>query len=239
MTVGVLLVAGVGSRLRPLTDDRPKALMDVGGETILHRAVRLLREAGIARFVVATGYREDAVRAALDPLGIDVTYCPNPRFDATQNSVSLALCEDAIGDHDFVKLDGDVVFQRPVIERLLASHADLAVAVDRKATLADEEMKVLVEDERITAFGKHLDPRAAAGESIGIERVARAMKGSLFAAMRAAIDQGRTGEYYEKYYDDLVRGGLRAELVDVTDLAWTEVDTLDDLVRARSLVASW
>ena len=58
----VLLVAGIGSRLRPLTDDRPKALVDIGGETILGRAVRLLGEHGVERLVLATGYREDAVR---------------------------------------------------------------------------------------------------------------------------------------------------------------------------------
>ena len=61
----VLLVAGIGSRLRPLTDDRPKALMDIGGETILGRALRILGQHGVERIVLATGYREDAVRAAL------------------------------------------------------------------------------------------------------------------------------------------------------------------------------
>jgi NDP-sugar pyrophosphorylase family protein len=63
--VAVLLCAGWGSRLRPLTDDRPKALMDVGGETILHRAARLLIAAGVKELVIATGYRADAGRHAL------------------------------------------------------------------------------------------------------------------------------------------------------------------------------
>ncbi|RYE80403.1 MAG: hypothetical protein EOO74_02190 [Myxococcales bacterium] len=78
--VGVILVAGVGSRLRPLTDDRPKALVEVGDETMLGRAVRLLLEHGVRELVLATGYREDAVRAARHrhrrggtPAGISVT----------------------------------------------------------------------------------------------------------------------------------------------------------------------
>jgi NDP-sugar pyrophosphorylase family protein len=64
-TAAVILVAGVGSRLRPITDDRPKALVDLDGETILGRAIRLLAEYGVRKVVLATGYREDAVRAAL------------------------------------------------------------------------------------------------------------------------------------------------------------------------------
>src|SRR4051812_17094671 len=102
-TAAVILVAGIGSRLRPITDDRPKALVDIGGETILGRAVRLLANYGVRRLVLATGYREDAVRAAMQALrpelrGIEaVEYCRNPAFDRTQNSVSLALCRSKLG----------------------------------------------------------------------------------------------------------------------------------------------
>ena len=64
--VAILLVAGVGSRLRPLTDDRPKALVEVApGETILGRAVRLLVASGVTEIIAVTGYRDDAVRAAV------------------------------------------------------------------------------------------------------------------------------------------------------------------------------
>src|SRR5688572_11526291 len=95
--LAVILVAGVGSRLRPLTDDRPKALVDIGGETILGRTVRLLSEHGVTRIVLATGYREDAVKASLANAPVEVTYCSNAKYDSTQNSVSLSLCEDAVG----------------------------------------------------------------------------------------------------------------------------------------------
>ena len=84
----VILVAGLGSRLRPLTDDRPKALMDLGGETILGRALRLLRSAGVHDIVLATGYRADQIQSALSRSGIAATMIENPAFDTTQNIVS-------------------------------------------------------------------------------------------------------------------------------------------------------
>ena len=102
--VAVLLVAGVGQRLRPLTDDRPKALVDVGGETILGRATRLLLAAGVRELVLATGYREDAVRAAMSSCPVPVTFVRNDAFDRTQNAVSLFLCREAVSKY----LDRDI-----------------------------------------------------------------------------------------------------------------------------------
>lgn len=237
-SVAVLLCAGVGSRLRPLTDDRPKSLVAVGPEPILVRAVRLLVELGVRELVVATGYREDAVRSALAAAPVPVHCCPNDAYDRTQNSVSLALCERAIAGRGFYLLDGDVLFHRDIVARLAASEADLAVAVERRDDLGDEEMKVLVEAGGIRAFGKGLEPRASFGESIGIARVGDRVVSSLFHALRRAIDGGRTGLYYEDVWNELLRERLHAEAVDVTDLPWIEIDTPEDLARARDLVES-
>ncbi|HEY4107224.1 MAG TPA: phosphocholine cytidylyltransferase family protein [Polyangiaceae bacterium] len=235
----MILVAGVGSRLRPITDDRPKALVDLGGETILGRAVRLLAEYGVRKVVLATGYREDAVEHAMRDAPLLVEYCKNPAFDRTQNSVSLNLCRDSVGSDAFFKLDGDLVFQRQVLERLDASAADLAVAVDAGRMLDAEAMKVSAVGNRISAFGKGIALDASAGESIGIERVAARLTRSLFAALERVIAGGETGLYYEDIYSRLIAAGrLEAEAVAVADLGWTEVDDFSDLERARELVRS-
>ncbi|MEO6601826.1 MAG: phosphocholine cytidylyltransferase family protein, partial [Polyangiaceae bacterium] len=232
-----------GSRLRPITDDRPKALVDIGGETILGRTVRLLASYGVRKIVLATGYREDAVRAAMNALRLDnpgieaVEYCRNPEFDRTQNSVSLALCRSAVGIDAFFKLDGDVVFQRQVLERLDASSSELAVAVDSGRMLDAEAMKVTVSGVNIAAFGKGIALSESAGESIGIERIRGKASTTLFESMDVAIGGGETGLYYEDFYSRLIaRGDLSAEAVPVADLPWTEVDDFSDLERARQLV---
>ena len=236
-TVAVILVAGVGSRLRPITDDRPKALVDLGVETILGRAVRLLTDYGVGKIVLATGYREDAVRTAMQGASPTVLYCRNPEFDRTQNSVSLALCRNALADGAFFKLDGDVVFGRQVLERLDASSSELAVAVDAGRMLDAEAMKVTVSGSDIRAFGKGIELAASAGESIGIERILASAAAPLFDALDAAIAGGETNLYYEDIYSRLIAAGrLRAQAVSVGDLPWTEVDDFADLERARELV---
>jgi choline kinase len=233
----VILVAGVGSRLRPLTNDRPKALMDLGGETILGRALRLLRSAGVRDIVLATGYREDQIRALLRELGIAATIVENPQYETTQNSVSLALCRNALSGKSFFKLDGDVVFQPAVLTRLQSSDAELAVAVDSARAMDAEAMKVRVDGGEIRSFGKSIPLREAAGETIGIERLTRASGAQVFAAIQAGIEAGKRDRYYEDFYSELTEiGALRAAAVEVGDLPWSEVDTFEDLERARRSV---
>jgi choline kinase len=235
----VVLVAGQGTRLRPLTEDRPKALVEVHGETVLGRATRLLAAAGVRRLVVATGYRADAIHTALAGCPLEVVTCHNPEFSTTQNSVSLHLCAEALRGLGFFKLDGDVLFRPEVLSRLDAVGAPLAVAVHRRGDLGAEEMKVLVDPAGcITAFGKELSPRESAGESIGVERVDAAVSPALFDALAKAYAEGRVDPYYEALYGELIDAGVLARLVDVTDLPWTEIDTLEDLAHARKLAAS-
>jgi choline kinase len=238
--VAVILVAGIGSRLRPLTDDRPKALVQIGSETILGRAVRLLHAHGVERIVLATGYREDAVRRALEGAPVELAFCPNPRFDVTQNSVSLWECEREVRGASCFKLDGDVVFQPEVLERLDASAAPLAMAVDRTRRTDAEAMKFRADDAgRILELGKHLPLDRASGESIGIERMSREAVATVFDGLGAAVARGRTDLYYEDVYSELIAAGrLAAGAVDVGDLPWTEIDDHADLARARTLLGA-
>ena len=235
----VLLVAGVGSRLRPITDSRPKALAPVGDETILGRAVRLLLDFGVSRLVLATGYREDAVQAALGGLACEVVLCRNPRYDSTQNSVSLALCREAVGGRSFFKLDGDVVFDPEVLERIAAGGGELSAGVDSNRMLDAEAMKVVVSGERIVRFGKGVPLAESHGESIGIERVGASASGKLFVALDERVRAGVTDLYYEDVYSQMIeRGELQATAADVSGLRWTEVDTFEDLETARALFAA-
>jgi choline kinase len=169
---------------------------------------------------------------------VKVTFCHNPEFASTQNAVSLHLCRPAVGDRAFLKLDGDVLFHPAIVERLTSSTAPLAAAVEKRDDLGEEEMKVLVDGDRIRAFGKHLSTSQAYGESIGIERLSSAAAGAVFDALAAASAAGRTNLYYEDVYGELVSNGLDARAVDITDLPWIEVDTPDDLARARVKVSA-
>lgn len=238
-SLAVLLCAGIGSRLRPLTDDRPKSLVEVGGEPILLRAVQKLVAHGVSELIIASGYREDALRRALESSPIPVHFCRNEAYESTQNSVSLSLCEELIGGRSFYLLDGDVLFHPDILARLDAQGADLTVAVERRDDMGDEEMKVLASGEgRVRAFGKELDPEASFGESIGIARIGERATSPLFEHLSRAIEAGDTNLYYEDVFNHVIETGLLVAMADVTDLAWIEVDTPEDLARAEALKES-
>jgi choline kinase len=235
--VAVILAAGVGSRLRPLTNDRPKALVPVGGHTILLRAVSALVDVGIEKLVIATGYREDAIARAVSSLPIEVVLCPNQEYETTQNSVSLALCRSELEGFGFFRLDGDVLFEPEILARLAAVDAPLVAAVDGGRTLDAEAMKVRLEkvNSRVSAFGKDIPLSESAGESIGIERVSAEASVGLFEALDEARAAGETHLYYEDVYSRLIPAGLEVGVADVTGLRWCEVDCADDLVEAERL----
>jgi choline kinase len=236
-----LLVAGIGQRLRPITNDRPKALVPVGKETIVGRSIRILLAHGVEELVFATGYCEEAVREATKALPARVYYCFNEAFDRTQNSISLMHCEKAVAGRSFYKLDGDLLFHSEVLGRLDKASLPLAVAVDAKAKLGDEEMKVMLRHgtPEISAFGKGLVPKNCYGESIGIERIGESIVSTLFDALRSAQSAGKTNLYYEDVYSELIGAGqICAQAVDVGDLGWAEVDTKQDLAVAEGLVVS-
>src|SRR5688572_7184375 len=93
----VLLVAGMSSRLRPLTNELPKCLLEVAGAPILRRCVESLRAAGIAELVVVTGFQEAKIRAALPAwFPGPITYRRNETYEQTQNGASLLCARDLV-----------------------------------------------------------------------------------------------------------------------------------------------
>ncbi len=234
----IVLAAGVGSRLRPLTDHAPKCLVSVGAESMLSRAARLLAEAGAAELIVSTGYRDDAVREALRDAPLPVRFAHNEDYATTQNVVSLARAlAHAPDDRDVVKLDGDLVFEPAVLSRLLGADGDACAALEDGEAPPEEAMKVVLRGGRITRFGKGIAPVDAAGESIGMERFTARVVPSLKRVIADAVSAGRTDLYYEDVYNDLLDAGLAMGVARVGALRWCEIDDHDDLDAARRLFA--
>jgi len=237
----VILAAGVGSRLAPLTNDRPKVLVEVGGRSFLFRQLDLLARAGIASedVVVVGGYRIDRLRDELARGGYRCTVVFNDHFDTWNNFYSVGVARDALAGHDFLQLDGDVLLDEQVLPRVIAAPGDAVLAVDQRPELDDETMKVqLGDDGRIVAISKQLDPAACAGEYIGVTKLSATAAARVFAELATFPDENLTHEYYEGAFDRLSRRGeLAFRIVDVHDCAVLEIDTVEDLRRADALLA--
>ena len=160
----------------------------------------------------------------------------NPHFEDWNNFYSLLVARDAVAGRPFVKLDGDVIFEPPVLGRVMDGPGWIRVGVDLRDDLGQEEMKVLASPEgRIEAMSKKLDPKESLGESVGIEFVSRDAVKPLFDALEWMVSEGLHDEYYEYAYDTLARTGRDLRVADLSGMRWNEIDDLADLHRAEEL----
>jgi choline kinase len=237
--VGIILAAGLGSRLRPLTDTTPKCLLDVGGVTLLERQLDRLAAAGVARSVVVVGYLEEQIAAYLAhvPPPLSVTLASNPVYATTGNCLSVLAARAQVGDANILIIDGDVVLTGDALARLLRDPAPCSVLLDRETQLGDEEMKAQLDGAgRIVRLSKKLLPAQCAGESIGVNKVGGAGLQRLWLElerMQRGDDQG----YYEDAFQRLIDTGTEFRTVPIGHDEWTEIDDLADLQDARARFA--
>jgi len=109
--IGVILAAGMAKRLRPLTDTKPKCLLEVGGKTLLERTVCAMQQAGIKEFVVVTGYRGEMIRSFLENYAksqdIHFTFLHNTDYEHNNNIYSLWMAGEVVRGKDFLLMDSD------------------------------------------------------------------------------------------------------------------------------------
>ncbi len=234
----IILSAGQGRRLRPLTEATPKCLLPVRGtEPVLGVQLRALAEAGVEEAVVVTGFGAHQVEdylATRTPDGIRVTTLYNPFYAVSDNLATCWLVQEQMQD-EFMILNGDTLFEPSVARRLLAAGAaPLTLAINEKAAYDDDDMKVsLKEGSRLVAVGKTLDARIVDGESIGFMLFRR--DGG--AGFREILDRViREPDAVERWYLSAVNElaqTLRVAVLPITGLWWGELDSPSDLAELR------
>ena len=235
--VGVILAAGMAKRLRPLTDMKPKCLLEVGGRTLLERTVDAMAAAGVSEFVIVTGYRAEMIREflSLHFYLFPFHFIDNPDYAHNNNIYSLWLSMQAVRGREFLLMDSDILCDPETVSRV-ASQEGSALAVCRHE-LGEEEMKVVVDDAgNITEISKTCRPEDALGESVGIEKISASYSEALAYELDQMIEhEGLIDIFYERAFERLIPQGHTFKVVDTTDLFSYELDTPEDYERAKKL----
>lgn len=239
----VILAAGMSKRLRPHTDALPKALLRVGAMTLLERTIRNVLAAGIRSFGIVTGFEERKLRTSVSRLfpRLSVTYIHNPRFRSTNNAASLFLAQEFVEGGPFLLLDSDLLFGPDLLKTLMeAPRKPNRIAVRVSGQHDEEEIRVRINRwDHVQEIGKKVPIRDTYGESIGIAVFSADAARTVFAVLqkRMGQGQGRT-EFYEAAFQEAIDGGMKLWAVDVSAFPAIEIDTPDDLERARTLAAT-
>lgn len=228
----VILAAGRGNRLLPLTERIPKCLLEVGGRTILEHQVAALGRAGVTRIQVVTGHGAEHVRATCDRA---VDYAHNAQFDRTTSFDSFACASVEIGAAGLLVLNSDVLFHPDLLDRLIADERENVLLADFDVELGEEEMKIVVDERRrIAHISKTIEPRQAHAENLGV------LKLGPDAAHRMTELGGATEEGPKILWVPDAIHHLRDEFdffaLPTDGAPWIEIDYPHDLERARTVV---
>jgi choline kinase len=242
----VILAAGEGSRLRPLTQDRPKCLVELAGRSLLERQCAVLRRSGIRDVVVVAGYRAEQVRRT----GVQVIV--NPAY-ATTNMVASLFCarDTLLAGQDVLVCYGDIVFEERVIRALRSCPARVALAVNtdwlrlwrlRMADpLQDAETLRIARDGSVVEIGrKPRDLREIEAQYMGLIQF-RADQLPEVVAFYDSLDRGQlydgrefSAMFMTTFLQKLIDRGYRVQAVPQHG-GWLEVDTLQDLALYEKL----
>ena len=236
--IGVILAAGMAKRLRPLTDTKPKCLLEVGGKTLLQRTVDAMATAGINEFVVVTGYRGNMIRnfLTIHYPQFTIRFLDNVDYANNNNIYSLWMAGQIVRGQAFLLMDSDILCDPAAVVRI-ASEPEAALAVNRHE-LGEEEMKVVVDNQmRITEISKTCRPEDAMGESVGIEKMTATYSEALFRELdQMILQEGLIDIFYERAFERLIPQGHTFRVIDTTDYFSYELDTPEDLLRAQELM---
>jgi L-glutamine-phosphate cytidylyltransferase len=239
----IILAAGQGKRLLPLTADVPKALLDIGGKPLIERQIEAFAAHGISDFAVVTGYAADLVDHELariaKSLKVKMTTVFNPFYGVADNLASCWMARHVMSG-PFIQVNGDNVFRAELVERLVKSQArDVAVAINFKDAYDADDMKVMLDRDRLTEIGKTLPLDTVNAEANGFyvfnDAGAKAYVRELDLAMR---DPQNLKRWFPSVIGSLAKK-MEIGTIAITGTKWAEVDFPADLASARQLVADW
>ena len=236
----IILSAGQGRRLLPLTAISPKCLLNIGGRTVLEWQVRTLASAGIDDIVVVTGYGGDKVEKLVNRrlahFGARTLY--NPDYATADNLVSCWTARHEMNS-DFLLLNGDTLFEPGVMDTLLSSQRlPITVTVSSKQKYDSDDMKVTIKMDRLIRIGKELPSDRVSAESIGLIYFRDQGPEIFCSALKRALENTDSRKKWYLSVIDKIAADQPVMTCSVTGLKWCEIDYPRDLKMAESLISA-
>lgn len=238
----IILSAGQGKRLLPLTEKKPKSLLRLYDDvTILGWQLQSLAKAGVKEVVIVSGFRAPLIRQEIEKYKtvLKVRELYNPFYKLADNLGSVWVARHVMDD-DFILLNGDTMFTPEVAHQLVNDKRfDITLTISRKSDYDADDMKVQVEGDKLKAVGKKLPAQIVNGESIGMMK----FSGGGIRDFKNHVNQAmETPEGLKTWYLSVLDTMARKDKVGILDVAsdqWCEVDFPVDYKNACANALTW
>lgn len=229
----LILAAGLGSRLAPLTDDRPKSMVEVNGKPILKKQIENLLNNGISDITIITGYKSEIIEDFVNSNYPNIKLIKSVDYTNTNNMYSAYLAREIMQNESFLMMNADVFFDETVITELIKDEYTNAIVTDI-GSYNEESMKVIVKNEHIIAISKQILETDALGNSIDVYKFSKEAGRLFFAKCCEYIEDKKELKLWSEV-------ALNDILNDVTFVPcplkgrWIEIDNHDDLRLATNI----
>lgn len=230
VTKAIIMAAGQGTRLRPITYNKPKCMTRVAGQPILEYQLQVFEQAKISEVIVIVGYKHEVIEKYLSERKskIKITVIHNPEFESSENIYSLWLAKDLLAETNFFLINGDIILPLTVVEQLKKEQIN-SIAV-QKEIFHEESMKVKCDSKGYCGeISKQISPQDAHGVSLEIYYFTCKNVGSLFRTIEETIAIFGKNVWYEKAINVFLQ---KHKIIPISvSVPWLEVDDLADLSR--------
>lgn len=238
--IAIILAAGTGTRLRPLTENIPKPLLELGGMTLLERMLINCKSSGIDEFIVVVGHKKEKVLDLIPQLeekhDVSIRPVENKNYATTNTSCSVYLATKDLDD-SIIIINGDNVVDPVIIEGIVYANRT-SLVVDNYKKLTQESFKLILNKEKeIADIGKKISITRSTGEFIGISKVIKSDLSKFNEYLKKLIEED-VQNYYDLAYETLSKVTIM-DFLFTDGLKWTEIDDMDDWEYAQRLVKTF
>lgn len=241
----IILAAGMGKRLKELTQDRTKCMVQVNGVALIDRMLHQIESRHLSRIVIVVGYEGEKLMKYIDTLGIrtPIVYVQNPIYDKTNNIYSLALAKDYLCQDDTLLFESDLIFEDAVIDQLLDDPRETLALVDKYESWMDGTCVKLGPDDSIASFVPSKNFRFEEAheyyKTVNIYKFGRHFSRTHYVPFLEAYSKALgNNEYYEQVLRVIAMlddPEIRAKRL--SGQLWYEIDDIQDLDIASSMFA--
>ena len=231
----IILAAGYGSRLRPITDERPKCMVEVNNVKIVEKQISNLLHNGIKLedIIIVTGYKNEKIEKYLNEVYNGINIVENKDYDKTNNMYSLYLTKEYVKDESFILMNADVYYEEGIIRELINSKYDNAIVCD-DGRYIEESMKITKSNNIINHISKQITEQEAYGVSIDVYKISNQAGKKLFNIIDDIINVKKDLNSWTEVALDIL---LKEENFYSLDMKykWVEIDNYDDLKLAEEI----